>query len=77
MFGVRITSLFTSRWMALAWAVLICLTAIQFVGSGKGGGNADKNGSSAQSSRHEGQDAPDPADAETRKDVESALKALD
>lgn len=34
MFGVRLTSLFTSRWMALAWAILVCLTAIQFVGSG-------------------------------------------
>jgi hypothetical protein len=33
MFGVRLTSLFTSRWMALAWAVLICLSAIQFVGT--------------------------------------------
>ena len=33
MFGVRLSSLFTSRWMALAWAVLVCLTAIQFVGA--------------------------------------------
>lgn len=32
MFGVRLTSLFTSRWMALAWAVLICLSAIEFAG---------------------------------------------
>jgi len=32
MFGVRLTSLFTSRWMAIAWAVLICLSAIGFVG---------------------------------------------
>ncbi|MBO9577106.1 MAG: hypothetical protein J7494_15355 [Sphingobium sp.] len=32
MFGVRLSSLFTSRWMALAWAVLICLTAVEFVG---------------------------------------------
>ena len=32
MFGVRLTSLFTSRWMALAWAVLICVSAIGFVG---------------------------------------------
>lgn len=32
MFGVRLASLFTSRWMALAWAVLICLSAIEFVG---------------------------------------------
>lgn len=33
MFGIRLRSLFTSRWMALAWAVLICLSAIQFVGA--------------------------------------------
>ena len=30
MFGVRLSSLFTSRWMALLWAVLVILTAIQF-----------------------------------------------
>ncbi|WP_449474246.1 hypothetical protein [Sphingobium chungangianum] len=34
MFGVRLSSLFTSRWMALLWSVLVILTAIQFVGSG-------------------------------------------
>ncbi|BBD01155.1 MULTISPECIES: hypothetical protein [Sphingobium] len=33
-FGVRLRSLFTSRWFALLWAVLVILTAIQFVGSG-------------------------------------------
>lgn len=32
-FGVRLRSLFTSRWFALLWAVLVILTAIQFVGS--------------------------------------------
>ncbi len=32
MFGVRLASLFTSRWMALAWGVLVCLTAVGFVG---------------------------------------------
>lgn len=32
MFGVRLSSLFTSRWFALLWAVLVILTAIQFVG---------------------------------------------
>lgn len=32
MFGVRLSSLFTSRWMALAWAGLMCLTAIEFAG---------------------------------------------
>lgn len=34
LFGVRLRSLFTSRWMALLWAVLVILTAIQFVGPG-------------------------------------------
>ncbi|MBT2188877.1 hypothetical protein [Sphingobium nicotianae] len=32
MFGVPLRSLFTSRWMALAWVVLVCLTAVQYVG---------------------------------------------
>ena len=32
LFGVRLRSLFTSRWMALLWAVLVILTAIQIVG---------------------------------------------
>lgn len=34
MFGVRFASLFTSRWMALLWALLVILTAIGFVGAG-------------------------------------------
>jgi hypothetical protein len=44
-FGVRPSSLFTSRWMALLWAVLICLTAIGFVGArgGKDGAPAADN----------------------------------
>jgi len=33
-FGVRLRTIFTSRWFALLWAVLVILTAIQFVGSG-------------------------------------------
>lgn len=33
-FGVCLRSLFTSRWFALLWAVLVILTAIQFVGAG-------------------------------------------
>lgn len=33
-FGVRLRSLFTSRWFALLWAVLVILTAIQIVGAG-------------------------------------------
>lgn len=37
MFGVRLASLFTSRWMALLWSILVILTAIQFVGSGDQG----------------------------------------
>ncbi len=45
MFGVRLTSLFTSRWMALAWVVLICLSAIQFVGT-----DADKDAPASQAS---------------------------
>lgn len=43
LFGVRLRSLFTSRWMALLWAVLVILTAIQFVGTSndKGGQGSD------------------------------------
>lgn len=36
-FGVRLRSIFTSRWFALLWAVLVILTAIQFVGSSDDG----------------------------------------
>lgn len=35
MFGPKLSSLFTSRWMALLWAVFIILTALSFVGSGE------------------------------------------
>ncbi|MGV3769051.1 MAG: hypothetical protein ACO1NM_03360 [Sphingobium phenoxybenzoativorans] len=42
-FGVRPSSLFTSRWMALLWGVLICLTAVGFVGGG-GKGNDGAGG---------------------------------
>jgi hypothetical protein len=35
LFGVRLRSLFTSRWFALLWAVLVILTAIQIVGPGQ------------------------------------------
>ncbi|WP_066699964.1 hypothetical protein [Sphingobium amiense] len=34
MFGVRLRTLFTSRWFALLWAVLVILTAINYVGTG-------------------------------------------
>lgn len=40
MFGVRLSSLFTSRWFALLWAVLVILTAIQFVGGSDKQGDA-------------------------------------
>jgi Na+/glutamate symporter len=60
MFGVRLTSLFTSRWMALAWAVLICLSAIEFVG---GRGTGDGNDQAAQ-------------DAETAQAVNTAMAAM-
>jgi hypothetical protein len=43
MFGVRYSSLFTSRWMALLWCVLICLTAIGFVGTGSDHSADDDN----------------------------------
>lgn len=35
MFGIRFRSLFTSRWFALLWTVLVLLTAIQIVGPGE------------------------------------------
>ncbi len=47
MFGVRLTSLFTSRWMALAWAVLVCLTAVGFV-AGRDGKDGAANDETAQ-----------------------------
>ncbi|WP_183955024.1 hypothetical protein [Sphingobium fontiphilum] len=44
MFGVRLSSLFTSRWFALLWAVLVILTALEFVGVGDdGAGNGADN----------------------------------
>ena len=50
MFGIKYSSLFTSRWMALLWCILICLTAIQFVGAAPGGSaNADTSGNSSAS----------------------------
>jgi hypothetical protein len=47
-FGVRLASLFTSRWMALLWAVLVILTAIQFVGAGPDDGGQGDNAANAQ-----------------------------
>jgi hypothetical protein len=37
MFGIRPSALFRSRWMALGWAVLVCLSAVSFVASQGGG----------------------------------------
>ena len=48
MFGVRLSSLFTSRWMALAWAVLVCLSAIGFVGKRDNDGQAAQDADTAQ-----------------------------
>lgn len=42
MLSVRLSTIFTSRWFALLWAVLVILTAIQFVGAGDD--DAAKNG---------------------------------
>ncbi|NWK97240.1 hypothetical protein DM806_16495 [Sphingobium lactosutens] len=47
LFGVRLRSLFTSRWFALLWAVLVILTAIQFVGPGDDGTAQDRPDSNA------------------------------
>ncbi len=62
MFGVRLTSLFTSRWMALAWVVLVCLSAVEFVGGR--GSNSDDDAAQAQQ------------DADTAKAVNTAIDAM-
>ncbi|WP_150291237.1 hypothetical protein [Sphingobium estronivorans] len=49
MFGVRLSSLFTSRWMALLWAVLVILTAIQFVGTSDDGADGKRAGQGSNS----------------------------
>ncbi|MDI1294708.1 MAG: hypothetical protein PSY12_02275 [bacterium] len=48
LFGVRLRSLFTSRWMALLWAILVILTAIQFVGVADAPDGQGDNAASAQ-----------------------------
>ncbi len=48
MFGPRFSSLFTSRWMAILWGILICLSAIEFVGTDAKNANGDKGTASAQ-----------------------------
>jgi hypothetical protein len=47
MFGVRLTSLFTSRWMALLWAILVILTAINYVGTDDDKGQDDQAAAAA------------------------------
>ncbi|WP_313803545.1 hypothetical protein [Sphingobium sp.] len=49
MFGVRLSSLFTSRWMALLWAILVILTAIQFVGASDDGESQKATGQGSAS----------------------------
>ncbi len=46
-FGVRLRSIFTSRWFALLWAVLVILTAIQFVGAGDDSQNRQADNTAA------------------------------
>ncbi|MEJ7932947.1 hypothetical protein WG907_01590 [Sphingobium sp. AN558] len=59
--GVRLRSLFTSRWMAILWAILVCLTAIQFVGT-----SDDKSGQGDSS-------ATDGLIPQQRQDIANAL----
>ena len=35
--GMRLTSLFTSRWAAMAWGLMVIISAIGFVGGWKEG----------------------------------------
>lgn len=72
-FGVRPSSLFTSRWMALLWVVLICLTAIGFVGAGKQGDDADAGDNAASAAL--GTDAT--GEAITPQDVAALKGALE
>lgn len=62
LFGVRLRSLFTSRWLAILWAILVCLTAIQFVGVADDKGAQGDNGAAA--------DEPAP---QQRQDIANAL----
>lgn len=58
----RLRTLFTSRWFALLWAVLVILTAINFVGS-----NDDKPADAANAA------AADGLTNEQRAAIENAL----
>lgn len=71
MFGVRLRSLFTSRWMALAWSVLVCLTAVQWVGSSSGGKAQAKSADQSASADHSRAQA-DQEDRAERKRLEEA-----
>lgn len=68
LFGVRLRSLFTSRWLALLWAVLVVLTAIQFVGGRDDGAEPQDNGMAATAS-----DASDGLTNAQRTAIRSAL----
>ncbi|MFC3440162.1 hypothetical protein ACFOKF_02940 [Sphingobium rhizovicinum] len=57
LFGVRLRSLFTSRWLALLWAILVILTAIQFVGSGPDKPTDGANASAADGLSNDQRDA--------------------
>jgi len=66
LFGVRLRSLFTSRWLALLWAILVILTAIQFVGAGPDKGENGQGGNVAAS-------APDGLTPDQRQAIANAL----
>ena len=72
MFGVRLSSLFTSRWMALAWSVLVCLTAIQWVGGSSGGGKAQAKAAGQSASADHQSAQADPDDRAERQRLDEA-----
>jgi hypothetical protein len=43
MFGIRLSSLFRSRWMALGWAILVCLNAVLFASGRESGAGAQES----------------------------------
>ncbi len=71
MFGVRLTSLFTSRWMALAWAVLICLYAVQYVGAGRSGADGDSGADNSDDAA-----AVAAAQGASKEQVDAVIKAI-
>jgi hypothetical protein len=66
LFGVRLRSLFTSRWLALLWAILVILTAIQFVGAGPDNSDGGQGGNVASS-------APDGLTPDQQQAIANAL----